>query len=469
MNRDKLLKLIEMSKKTSSNFEPKCPKGLKALPFQKAGVEYALGFDNVLIADEPGLGKTIQSILLCNEREHQRIIVICPSALKIAPWVREIKKWTTLKNAKVLTLEKFYDIPMIDKDFKGFLIMSFEFAAKCKKVNNTMHPHHLIALKNFKPETVIIDEVHKLKNVSAKRTKLILAKEGLRRVVKNWILLSGTPIENRPIEIYSILKSLMPGVLNGLSYNQFAYKFCGAFMMEVNGRSFLNVQGASNLRNLAARLRAGGMVRRQKSAVLKQLPAKIRNIVFMDDKKKRFAAARYSPKLLSEQEIEFMSASKERAELGLHKASMACDYIYELLNSGHEKIVVFCIHKQVVKTIEDFLIEKKIGVVTLTGSTRQDDRVKAQDSFQKNKNTKVFIGNIEAAGVGITLTAASYVVIVEPHWTPGANEQAEDRVHRIGQDRQVICDYLVVPDTMDEHILKRVMQKEKIIKESLNG
>lgn len=444
---------LKLSTATSSSIVVPIPEGRVLLPYQIAGVDYAKDLKNVLFADEPGLGKTIQTIATANYLNLKKILVLCPAAL-VYNWKIEFKKWSTISNIKI----EIYN----SKDFnlrKPFdvLIFPYSFASLLKPIE---------AVKALGPfELMILDECHYLKNTKAKRTKYVLSRAGLVSSAKRIHALSGTPIVNRPIELYSIVKTLCPEAISNYDFFQYGMKFCAGFKQNIGGgRHVWNFDGASNLNILAVRLRSHFMIRRKKSHVLKDLPDKREALVFLEPTKKVSGITFTIAPFLKDKEtfknamtVSFEELSKARRELGIEKIKPAAEYIKTQIEAGNEKIVVFAHHKEVLKELRKELREFKPVVVW--GESTKEERQFAVEHFQNKEEHKIFLGSISAASVGLTLTAASYVVFVEFSWVPGENEQAIDRCHRIGQKDSVLAEFLVFPNTLDERLLESVSEK----------
>lgn len=477
--------LTYVTEKTNT---PKKLKGLKLYPYQLKGVQFIEEKQGrALIADEMGLGKTVEALAwLKLHPENRPVLIICPSSLKIN-WKRECSKW--VKGAKTSILEG-----STPYDFTGNIII----------INYDILQHWVSKLKTFGFNTIIVDEAHYIKNNSAKRTK------AFKRIIKDvthLIALTGTPIENRPIEIYNIVHAINPQIFP--DYMMFAREFCGA----KKDRFGWDMSGATNTKRLNSILKHSIMIRRKKADVLKELPSKliVKVPIEIDNRRKyvkaeeqfiayvrekfsghvteeieaelkRFAKDNKIKvgKELSNQDIQMLKMEKfRRAEnapilaqietlkqLAVEgKLAQITDWIENFLDSSNEKLVVFAIHK---KTIEA-LIQRFPDAVKIDGSVSMQKRQRVVDLFQNDPNTRLFIGNIKAAGVGITLTAASNAAIIEFPWSPGELAQAADRIHRITQTKQVTIYNLIGENTIEERILRLLKNKENIIDKVLDG
>ena len=433
---------LTKSRATDSMLDIPSPEGLEYYPFQKAGIEYAINHPNVLIADEMGLGKTIQVLGLINHQQiKDKILIICPASLKHV-WLNEANKW----------LISDYNIQVINSKDKfdneaNIIIINYDILNKFPQ------------LSTIKWNLLVADECHKIKNHKTKRAAFVQRLQANRKA-----FLTGTPIVNRPIELYSIIAQL--GF--NMGFWDYAYQYCDA---QNNGYGW-DMSGASNLEDLQKKLRQSLMIRRLKKDVLTELPDKVRQIIELPSnglseqiaKEKTVLRQFKDVKNYSDVSIAFEEIAKIRRETAIKKVPYIIDYIKEILKNT-DKVVVFAHHKDVVNKI---WIEFKDKAVKLTGDNTQSERQKAVNEFQNNNNIKIFIGSIQAAGVGLTLTAADTAIFVELDWVPGNITQAEDRIHRIGQTNSVLIQHIVVNESIDAKLAKTIIEKQKIIEQTLN-
>lgn len=426
----------------------------KALfPYQEEGVRFIESRKgNALIADEMGLGKTAQALAWLQLHPEKRpVIVIVPASLKLN-WEKEARMWMAAPVVQVLSGTK-PNVPLI-----GEIII----------INYDILSGWLPALKEIKAKVLILDEVHYTKNQTAKRTKAVRA---LKKTIPHLIALSGTPIINRPVEAFTVL-SMLDTSFN--SFWKFAQRYCDA---KNNGFGW-DFSGASNTEELHKKLTETVMIRRMKSEVLSELPPKIRSFTPIEMKNR----SNYN-----RAERDFISYVQETKGAGAAKKAKAAEalakieglkqisveeklpgciqWIQDFLEVN-DKLVVFANHKIV---IEELMTEFKGIAVKIDGSVATDKRQEIVEQFQTNKQIKLFIGNIKAAGVGITLTAASTVAFVELPWTPGELDQAEDRCHRIGQKDSVNIHYLMAPRTIEDKIARLLDNKRNIVDQVLDG
>lgn len=440
-----------------------CPPGLAYLPYQRGGIAFARGKDGVLVADQMGLGKTIQAIGMLNDQPVKTALVICPASLKIN-WQREVDKW----------LNYYLPIHVVEKAGHplprqiGVLIVNYDIVAK-------MRPK----LDGIEWDALICDESHWLKTPTAKRTQAVLGKDGHGGIrAKRRIFLTGTPAESRPAELFTVANTLRPDEFP--NWMDYAFRYCGAYV----GKYGLEAKGATRVAELQTRLRNTIMVRRAKADVLKDLPAKIRvRVTLPCDAKLRATvdaelAGYQRERALIESlkskgaDIEAVTQARNAANARMRdlrvatsegKMPMALEFIRNAADA--EKVVVFAKHHAVLN-----VLIKEFGdrAVVVTGKTPGPDRMRAVDRFQGDEEARVFIGQIDAAGVGLTLTAASHVIFVEFDWRPGIMEQAEDRCHRIGQRDSVTCSYLVIEKSLDDVMLSSVNKKRSTLNETLD-
>jgi SWI/SNF-related matrix-associated actin-dependent regulator 1 of chromatin subfamily A len=426
----------------------KLPSGI--YPYQIEGVEFLEAVKGKgLLADPVGLGKTIQSISYCMlHPEIESILVICPSTLKIN-WQREIQKWAKEDSTVLYGTTPFY----IGSNYRWFII-NYDVLTEWQE-----------ELLRHSFDLVIADEAQAIKNKKAKRTKAFLS---VVKHVEKKIFISATPIKNRPSEFYNILHEL--DIKN--FYNEWKYlnRYCDP---KYTGYGIV-FKGLTHGEELYAKIKPL-MIRREKAEVLKDLPEKIKTVVHMPMERsimmkydkanqefKDWAKNTYDKKALDgKKHIELL---RQIAYLG--KRNAVIQWIETFLESD-EKLIIFAWHKNAISDIKN--VFKDIAVV-LDGKTSSTDKQKAVDSFQNDPEIRLFIGNIQAAGVGITLTAASNMAIIEFPWSPGDLEQAEGRHHRIGQKADsVSVYYLVGSGTVDEDTAILLNDKSVILNKTMDG
>jgi SWI/SNF-related matrix-associated actin-dependent regulator 1 of chromatin subfamily A len=446
---------LTQSSATESALDVPCPEGLEFLPYQKAGVEWCLKRKTSIIGDQPGLGKTMQFIGLMNYWRTNSSLVICPASLKYN-WEKELRKWMTeAPDIDVVVGTKHRISPY----------------ARTVIVNYDLLSHKTIAsqLLARRFDCATADEFHYLKNGEAKRTKSVLDKtNGVIRTADKKVLLSGTPILNRPIELHAPLSSLSPETIHPhISYFDYGRKFCAAH----EGPFGWDFKGSSNLPELNTRLRSTVMIRRMKKDVLSQLPDKTLSIVpLAQDKETKKILAQEKNVNIDELKRKALNLdggelAKERHEMALAKIPACLDHITTLLQGGLEKVVVFAYHRDVIAALHKGLAEYR-PVVTHGGCSAVQKNQAVED-FQNKPEIQVFIAQVDTA-VGYTITAASHGVFVEFPWVPAILEQALDRMHRIGQKNAVLGQLLVVRGSLEENMLVTIFDKQSKITKAVD-
>lgn len=414
----------------SKDFDKYYPQLHFLYDYQKAAVEYFKknNLKFVLYALPPGLGKTIVTIGILITTPFKKCVIICPVSLMIN-WQREIEthtKYTSqiIKSGK----DKINDVDII--------ICSFA----------------LVSPDKMDCDILIIDESHYLKNRNTQRTKKVF-----KINTTYTIALTGTPIVNRPMDVFPILNKYSPETIGNMNYFKFGIKFCGGY----KSRWGWDFSRATNLEELGLRLRKSCMYRITKKEALPQLPDRNVQIISLGN-------GSYTPKdfiLKSVKNVEidipFEEIMKDRIETSKLKYFDVTQFIVDQLEYEN-KIVVFAHFKETIEYLTTALFD--YGIVTLTGDQNLKQRQESIDLFQNNDKVRIFIGSLMASGVGITLTAANVAVFVESDWVPGNNEQALDRLHRIGQKNNVTGYFLAIKDSIEEYMLKTHMIKSRNIK-----
>jgi len=428
-----------------------------AVAFLESRIQDSKG---ALIGDQPGLGKTIETLAWLSLNPDKLPALIVTQASIKRNWYREVEKW--MPNTRVQMLDQGKD--KLDKDAE-IVIINYDLIWR-KGIEEQL-------IKRKFP-VVVYDEVTSIKESSAKRTKS--AKKLGRRAEFN-IGLSGTPILNRPIEFYNILNLIEPKQFS--SQFKFGMRYCNGYH---NGFGYV-FKGSSRTDELREQIQPL-MIRRLKDDVLAELPAKSRRTIFIDMPGKYYqdyVAAENnlvetlrslpSGKVSNEYEESRMWLLSKlnylRHIVGLSKAEEAQVIIKNFVDAG-EKLVVFAHHHDVIDLIDDYLTKDKVSHVSVDGRTAGPARQEAIDKFQTDPDCMVFVAST-AMGMGVTLTAASNALFVERQWTPGIEEQMEDRLHRIGQTNAVLIHYMQVEGSLDEKMDILVENKRTILNEVLDG
>lgn len=474
-----------------------CPTGLAYLPYQIAGIAAMITRPATLLADEMGLGKTVQVLGVINaDPDVRTVLVVCPATLRIN-WQREAEKWLT-REFKCHVVEG-REPPSADANF---VVVNYD------KLVGAGGKNLVEALLAREWDLICVDEAHYLKNPDAQRTKVVLgavAKKGaegkpglIAKARRRRLLLTGTPIPNRPIEAQPLLGALDSA--NFGNFFRFAKRYADAKQeLLPTGKWVWDFSGASHLDDLQERLRSTIMVRRIKRDVLKELPQKRRQIVVLapngaagalEEERTAWAhreeaidalqaevdlahasgdAEAYAAAVAHLREagsVTFTEMSQARHQTALAKVEAVTAHVDNLLEGGVNKLVLFAHHRDVIaKFVEHF----GSRCVSITGATPLGERQVAVDRFQSDAVVQVFVGNIQAAGVGITLTAASTVVFAELDWVPANVTQAEDRCHRIGQSEMVLVQHLVFDGSLDARMAQTLVAKQEIADKALDG
>lgn len=410
-------------------------------PFQEKGVLFVESRNGrVLISDQMGLGKTLQSLgWAALHPEIRPVVIVVPASIKLK-WQREINKAIPNEEVHIIYGRKETAI-----NSKGFIILNYDI------IN-----YHEENLKKINPQLIILDEVHKIKNENALRT---IATKSLAKNIKHIIALSGTPIENKPLEFFSILNLLNPELYP--SYWHFVNKYC---IPKFNGfgwdYSLVNKKKRGELHDILTKT---VMIRRLKKDVLKDLPDKTRSIVPIEvDNKKEYKEALIQT---SKSKISFGNIEELKQIIIKGKMKKVTEWIDDFIE-GNEKLIIFCVHHWTIDTLMEKY--KKIAV-KLDGRDSLESRQKAVDNFQLKDDILLFIANIQAGGEGIDLYASSNVAFVELGWKPSEHDQAEDRSHRIGQKNAVNAYYLIGVNTIEETIMEVIDEKRNNLDMILNG
>ncbi|XP_074729607.1 SWI/SNF-related matrix-associated actin-dependent regulator of chromatin subfamily A-like protein 1 isoform X1 [Strix uralensis] len=420
------------------------------MPFQREGVNFAiLRNGRLLLADDMGLGKTIQAICIAAYyRKEWPLLVVAPSSVRFT-WAEAFHRWLpSLSPGSTNVIVSGKD----NLTASLINIVSFDLLSKMdKQLKSTF-------------QVVIIDESHFLKNIKTARCQAAMP---LLKAARRVILLSGTPAMSRPAELYTQIAAVQPAFFP--HYHSFGLRYCDAKKMPWGW----DYSGSSNLTELKILLEEAIMIRRLKSDVLSQLPAKQRKMVVVapegiSAKSKAVLAAEakrmakgYGSK---QQEKEALLLFYNRtAEAKIHSV---VEYILELLERGNDKFLVFGHHKIVLDAIVAELKKKHVEHIRIDGSTPSAERQSLCHKFQFSEKQVVAVLSLTAANMGLTLSAADLVVFAELFWNPGVLIQAEDRAHRIGQTSSVNVHYLVARGTADDYLWPMIQEKIKVLGEA---
>lgn len=440
------------------------PLNRELFPFQKTGVQYILDKKRLIVGDQPGLGKSGQAIAAITAAGAFPCLIICPSSLK-ENWRREVELWTSRK-AMILSDRVKDSWPLYhEARMADFFIVNYEslkkyFVAEINRPVGEDGKKAPLRLNHIKFSSkvnifasVVVDESHRVKDVKTQQTKFV---KGICSGKEYIVLLTGTPVVNKPKDLVSQLGIIdRIGDLGG--YKNFTQWFC---------------EDESRWRELNVMLRKTCFYRREKTDVLTDLPAKMRQAVMCDittrreydnalidlvDYLKRYKQA-------TDEQIQKSMKGEIMVRIGILKNISArgkindvVDYVSDVVASG-EKIILFTHLKEVQQELKSHFPT----AVTIFGEDDMQTRQRNVDAFQNDPDVKIIICSIKAAGVGLTLTASSRVAFVELPWHPADCEQCEDRAHRIGQTNSVQCTYFLGKDTIDEHIYQIIAEKRSM-------
>lgn len=419
------------------------------MPFehQKEAIIKLLENDKFILADSMGLGKTSSAIIASIEANPNKTLIICPASLK-QNWEREIRNYS---NKPIYICEgKKYD------DSADYVIINYDII----KNFHSLKTKEESIIQKSKFDLVIIDECHYIKNPQSSRTKLI--NDICKDIKKIW-LLTGTPLTSRPIDYFNLLSLVdSPVARNWMAYVK---RYCAGYQFTVGFNKVWNVNGASNLDELRERT-APLLLRRLKENVL-DLPEKIITPVYLTLKSKEyenvmgeyFDWVKNNPKESKSLSVQFTKLMKVRQIIANEKIKNTIELIENTLEQERKVIVFSNFTNSLDKIYEHF---KKIAV-KLDGSSTMKQRQDSVDKFQNEDNIKVFVGNIKAAGVGLTLTRGDVVIFNDLSFVPADHSQAEDRAYRIGQKNSVSVLYPIFENTIEGIIYDMLDRKKKII------
>lgn len=437
------------------------PLGKALYPFQRAGVAFLLSHPSALLADEMGLGKTVQAICLINaDPSISRVLVLC-QLIKTADWMHETYAWLT----RPLPVQRFTSSFLPPMPAAGVLIGNYEAAVKWADT-----------LAAVPWDLVIIDESHHIKSPKAQRTKAALR---IVRKARRKVFLTGTPLLNRPYELWTTLSALDPD--RWRNWKWYFSRYCND-----------DIRGYARLTELNHILRSTIMIRRLKEQVLPDLPPKTR--IFHRVEPTERVRQLMSALMTQANDVEtllssmytvrsyesgsfadaaadakpsgvFMTdMSKLRHELGLEKLPFVIEYAKNLLEET-DKLVVFCHHRDVAERIGAALSTPAV----IHGGIANDERNRRIAMHRDDPAVKVLVGTLQAAGTGINLQHASHALFAEIDWVPAILTQAEDRLARIGQRSHVTIHHVLFDGTLDDDIITRIVEKQDITRKAIDG
>ena len=418
------------------------------LQHQKEAIEKLAGSRRFILADDMGLGKTTATIIAALETGAKKILIICPASLKIN-WQREIENYSD-RSVFIAEGKKF-------STESDFVIVNYDIL----KNFHDMKDKSKSLLNQSEFELVILDEAHMISNPQAQRTKII--NHYVKNIKRAW-LLTGTPMTSRPMNYYNLLNIIeSPVAQNWMAY---AIRYCQGYQFTAGNRKVWNVTGASNLEELRDRT-SKQILRRLKEDVL-DLPDKIISPVYLRLKSKEYEElmGEYYDWFDNKKEesssltVQFSKLMKVRKVIANEKTKQTIEFAENIIEQG-KKVIIFTNFTDTLQTIYNHFGKQ---AVYLDGSCSKPHRQHAVDEFQDNEKIKVFVGNLKAAGVGLTLTAAEVVIMNDLSFVPAEHAQAEDRAYRYGQKSNVLVYYPLYENTIEGAIYDILNRKKEIIR-----
>lgn len=441
------------------------PKKLKPLTFQIEAAKFSLSRNRSYLALDPGLGKTIVAALIMNALRAP-VVYICPPFL-VRNVESEFEKWGVPKREIIIWSK--------DARHKGSVLILPDSMLKSEMMLAFLN-HFLDIFKEENP-ILFVDEAHRFKSFEAARTRYLFkftpknevdefeATKGITRNFKRVILLSGSPMPNRPMELFPVLKSCAPETINFMSQHEFGLKYCNARQDE---RGHWDYSGSSNMKELSEKVKGGSLpfMLRLKKELLK-LPPVIEEIIVLESllppkllSMEKKLLEEHSPEDLMQSTLGEEHISSYRRVLGMHKAEDSIEYIKYVLEETDDNILIGVFHKDVAEAVT--LALKEFKPLTISGNTPKDERFDIVNRYQSSKDHRVLVAQYLAGGIGFNITKANHVIFVEFSWTPSDNSQFIDRAHRYGQKNSVLVKYLVYKNSLDRPILETNLRKKQI-------
>jgi SWI/SNF-related matrix-associated actin-dependent regulator 1 of chromatin subfamily A len=436
----------------------------KPYEYQKEGVKFLLERRKCVLADDMGLGKTYQTIVAAIESGCKKVLIICPASLKLN-WKKELLNFVDEDEISVIKGSNW--------EPKKFTIINYDILKKFHTVidKRKKYKEHEIAREIVDEgfDLFVLDEAHSIKNSTSGRSKIVI---DIKKHIdpNNVWLLTGTPISNRPINYFNLLR-LIDSPL-GQNWQFYVTRYCNGKQIKLGktNKKFWITTGNSHLDELNQRTR-NFILRRTKDQHL-DLPDKIRTPIFIElDNRKEYDKV-YENYIEWRRKVgKSTNVARKLVELTLLRKFLALEktkHTIELVNNMLEqdkKVIIFTNYRE-----EMGIFQKEYGdsCVTIHGGTKMEDRQKNVESFQNDEKVKVFIGQIMAAGVGLTLTKAEVVVFNSLDWVPGNLEQAEDRAYRISQTKNVNVYYPLFDNTVDIIVWQVLNKKKQIINQIMD-
>lgn len=418
--------------------------------FQRVGTKFLAERKAALLADEMRLGKTNQAIMAAEQLGATKILVICPATVKIG-WMRQWQEWSK----RDLKFQICYGRKFKIDPEANVVIVNYDILIGYDAWKEIMKHKWAVG---------IFDESHYLKSRGSKRTKRVLLRGAIASQCYYKWFLTGTPILNRPVELFPILLACAPQVIKPyLTFSSYAKHFCGGYW---DGFQY-NAQGATHKEELKTRLISSGfMLRRTFHEVYKDMPAPKCELIALQEHGPKIDKLVQKEMNWSKEEASYQKTSSGdelaiiRHELALAKVPFSVQHIKYLLTTN-KKVVVFAYHRDVLEMLNKLL--HSYNPVVIHGGITGNKRQQRIDKFQQDPSCRVFVGQYKASGVGIDLSASNSICFVESSWVPGDIDQAMARCTNIMKTENVSVHFLVIKGTVEEHMLRTVIDKRKNI------
>jgi SWI/SNF-related matrix-associated actin-dependent regulator 1 of chromatin subfamily A len=430
-------------------------RGWQAFKHQEEGIKFLLKNKKCILGDDMGLGKTYQSIVSALEIGAERILIVCPSSLKIN-WMREVQNFC----------EEVSIIKGKHWDPDRFTIINYDILKNFHTIKERGKKYEDWEIRReiveYNPDLIILDEAHFVKNHKSIRGKILKDISKKFSPERIW-LLTGTPIANRPMDYYNLLSIIDCPVAN--NWVHYARTYCEGIRFKKGGRYIWVTKGASNLKELSSKTKRI-ILRRKKEDVL-DLPDKLITPIYLELQNTEGYKNVWN-EYLAQRKIDGKKGNPARdlVEMTLLRTFIAMETVPYTIEKTEEalelgkKTIIFCNFNDEMDSLIRYFGEK---CVCIRGGMTDKQKQHAVDRFQEDENCMVFVGQIKAAGVGLTLTAAEIVIMNSLDWVPGNHEQAEDRAYRIGQNKTVNIYYMLIDETIDTLVWDILNEKKKII------
>jgi SWI/SNF-related matrix-associated actin-dependent regulator 1 of chromatin subfamily A len=430
-------------------------RGFKLFKHQEEAIKFLMSKKGCILALPMGSGKTMTSILGSLICDAKKILVICPSSLKIN-WMREIQNFTD--DVTIVSSNQWSEAK--------FTIINYDILKNFHTIKEKDREYQYWELKreivNFNPDLIIMDEAHFLKNPKSIRAKILNDITQIYPINRIW-LLTGTPVANRPMDYFNLLSLIKSPVAS--NWVQYARTYCDGKRFRKGNKFIWVTDGASNLDELAARTK-NCLLRRKKEDIL-DLPEKIISPVYLELKNKE-GYEKVWDDYIEKRKVAGKKGniSKDLVETTLLRSFIAMETVPYSIEKTEEaleygkKVIIFCNFND---EMDAFLKHFGDKAVCVRGGMSDMKKQASVDRFQTDDKCMVFVGQIKAAGVGLTLTKAEIVIMNSLDWVPGNHEQAEDRSHRIGQTKSVNIYYMLIDGTIDTMVWYVLKNKKKII------